>query len=318
VTALLATSAGAQGGPAPTAHYPERPIRLIVPNGAGGSTDLVARVLAQKMAAELGQQIVVDNRGGSGGIIGTQMAAHATPDGYTLLTGTVGNMAISPHLYRKPGYDPIRDFAPIAQVSSAAYMVLVSAALPAKTTKEFVALAKSKPGAMSYASAGSGTGSHLSTELFLSAAGIKVTHVPYKGGTAMVTALLTDEVQVAFGGIPVSLPQIKSGKVRALAVTTPHRVAVAPDVPTFAEAGYPGATATTWTGMLAPAGTPRAVVDKLNAAVIAALQSPDVKKRLTAAGAEAAGTSPAAFGAYLKAELAKWGKVVRATGATVN
>ncbi len=313
--ALAASDAIAQSGPAPAGRYPDRPIRLIVPNGAGGSTDLVARVLVQKMSETLGQQVVVDNRGGAGGVIGTEMVARAAPDGYTLLTGTVGNLAISPHLYRKLGYDPIRDFAPVAQISAAAYMLLVSAALPARTTKEFVALAQSKPGGMSYASAGSGTGSHLATELFLSVAGIKVTHVPYKSGTAMITSVLSDEVQMTFGGIPVSLPQIRSGKVRALAVTTPKRVAVAPDVPTFAEAGYAGATSTTWTGMLVPAGTPRAIVSRLNAAVIDALRSPEVKDRLQAAGAEAAGTTPAQFAAYIKAELDKWGKVVRVTGA---
>jgi tripartite-type tricarboxylate transporter receptor subunit TctC len=315
--ASLAVDAAAQAGAA-AGRYPERPIRLIVPNGAGGSTDLVARVIAQKMSDELGQQIVVDNRGGSGGIIGSKIAAEAAPDGYTLMIGTVGNMAISPHLYRKPGYDAIKDFAPISQTATAAYMVLVAAALPAKTLKEFVALAKAKPGALSYASAGAGTGSHLSTELFLSAAGIKILHVPYKGGTAMITAVLADQVQVAFGGIPVSLPQIRAGRVRALAVTTPQRVAVAPDVPTFAESGYPSATATTWTGVLAPAGTPRAIVHRLNAAIRSALQSADVKKRLTAAGAEPVATTPEAFGAYLKEEFVKWGKVLRLTGARVN
>jgi tripartite-type tricarboxylate transporter receptor subunit TctC len=314
LASLVATTSSAQSGSAP-GHYPDRPIRLIVPNGAGGSTDLVARILVQKMSEVLGQQVVVDNRGGAGGVIGTEMVARAAPDGYTLLTGTVGNLAVSPHLYGKLGYDPIRDFAPIAQVSAAAYMLLVSAVLPAKTTREFVALAQSRPGGLSYASAGNGTGSHLATELFLSVAGIKVTHVPYKSGTAMITSVLSGETQMTFGGIPVSLPQIRSGKVRALAVTTPQRVVVTPEVPTFADAGYPGATSTTWTGMLAPAGTPRAIVNKLNAAVLDALQSPEVKDRLRAAGAEAAGSSPAAFGAYIKAELDKWGKVVRTTGA---
>jgi tripartite-type tricarboxylate transporter receptor subunit TctC len=314
-SALAGSNAIAQSGPALAPHYPDRPIRLVVPNGAGGSTDLVARVLVQKLSATLGQQVVVDNRGGAGGVIGTELVARAAPDGYTLLTGTVGNLAISPHLYRKLGYDPLQDFTPVAQVSAAAYLMLVSAGLPAKTTKEFVALAHSKPGAMSYASAGNGTGSHLATELLLLVAGIKVTHVPYKSGTAMITSVLTEETQMTFGGIPVSLPQMRSGKVRALAITSPQRAAVAPDVPTFSEAGSPGATSTTWTGMLAPAGTPRATVGTLSTAVIDALQSPEVKERLQAAGAEPAGTSPAQFAAYIKSELDKWGKVVRATGA---
>ncbi len=296
------------------AEYPERPIRIVVPNGAGGSTDLVARVLAQQMSAALGQQIVVDNRGGAGGVIGTGMVARAAPDGYTLLTGTIGNLAISPHLYGKLGYDPVRDFAPVAQISAAAYMLLVSAALPAKTTGEFVALAQARPGGMSYASAGSGTGSHLATELFLSVAGIKIAHVPYKSGAAMITSVIADEVQMGFGGIPISLPQIRSGRVRALAVTTARRIAVAPDVPTFVDAGYPGAISTSWTGMLAPAGTPRAIVDKLNATLIEALRSPAVKSKLEEAGAETVGGSPAAFGSYIEAELEKWRNVVRATG----
>ena len=318
LTALIATASGAQSVSAPAGNYPDRPIRLIVPNGAGGSTDLVARVLAQRMSAALGQQIVVDNRGGAGGVIGTEMVARAAPDGYTLLTGTIGNLAISPHLYKKLGYDPLRDFAPVAQISAAAYMLLVNAALPAKTTAEFVALAQARPGRMSYSSAGSGTGSHLATELFLSVAGIKVAHVPYKSGAAMITSVIADEVQMGFGGIPISLPQIKSGRVKALAVSTARRVAVAPDVPTFADAGYAGATSTTWTGMLAPAGTPRAIVNKLNATLIEALQSPAVKSKLEEAGAEAVGGSPSAFGAYIKAELDKWGKVVRATGAKAD
>jgi tripartite-type tricarboxylate transporter receptor subunit TctC len=311
---VLASGAHAQ----PAGNYPDRPIRLIVPNGAGGSTDLVARVLVQRMSALLGQQVVVDNRGGAGGVIGTEMVARAAPDGYTLLTGTVGNLAISPHLHRQLGYDPVRDFAPVGQVSAAAYMLLVSAATPVKTTKEFVALAQSRPGKLSYASAGNGTGSHLATELFLSVAGIKVVHVPYKSGPAMITSLVSDETQMTFGGIPVSLPQIRGGRARALAVTTPKRVAVAPDVPTFAEAGHAGATSTTWTGMLAPAGTPRAIVGKLNAVLVEALQSPEVRSKLEEAGAEPVGSSPAAFSAYIKAELEKWGKVVRATGAKAD
>ncbi len=298
--------------------YPDRPIRLIVPNGAGGSTDLVARVLAQKMSASLGQQIVVDNRGGAGGVIGTEMVARAAPDGYTLLTGTVGNLAISPHLHAKLGYDAIADFAPISQISAAAYMMLVSVALPVKSMRDFTVLAQSRPGKIFYASAGVGTGSHLATELFLSVAGIKVGHVPYKSGGAMITSVMADETQLTLGGIPVSLPQIRAGRVKALAVTTARRVAVAPDVPTLVDAGYPAAVATTWTGMLAPAGTPRAIVALLNAEVVKALQSQDVRSKLEEAGAEAVGDAPAAFSAHLRSEFEKWGKLVRATGAKAD
>jgi tripartite-type tricarboxylate transporter receptor subunit TctC len=299
-------------------NYPDRPIRLIVPNGAGGSTDLVARVLAQKMSTSLGQQVVVDNRGGAGGVIGTEMVARAAPDGYTLLTGTVGNLAISPYLHAKISYDPIADFAPIAQISAAAYMMLVSVALPARTMRDFTVLAQSRPGRIFYASAGVGTGSHLATELFLTVAGIKVGHVPYKSGGAMIASVMADETQLTLGGIPVSLPQIRSGRVKALAVTTARRIAVAPDVPTLVDAGFPGAVATTWTGMLAPAGTPQTIVARLNAEVVKALQSQDVRSKLEEAGAETVGDAPAAFSAYIRNELEKWGKVVRATGAKAD
>lgn len=316
--AVLAFLTAQTGYGALPADYPTKSIRLIVPNGAGGSTDLVARTLAHKLSEGLGQQMVVDNRGGSGGVIGTEMVARAAPDGYTLLVGTIGNLAISPYLYKKLGYDALRDFAPVAQMSAAAYMVMVHPSLPAKSMKELAALAQAKPGQLRYASAGSGTGSHLAAELFLSAASIKITHVPYKSGAAMTSSVLGDESQVAFNGITSSLPPMKAGKVRVLAVTTPERVAVAPEIPTIAEAGYPAAVSTSWTGLLAPAGTPRAVIAKLNAEVRKALQSQDVRTVLTNSGAEPVGTSPEQFAAYLKSEHAKWGKVVRATGATAE
>ena len=315
---LLLAAPNAFSAATPVADYPNKSIRLIVPNGIGGSTDLVSRTLAQKLSEGLSQPVIVDNRGGSGGIIGTEMVARAIPDGYTLLVGTIGNLAISPHLYKKLAYDAIRDFAPVAQVSAAAYMVLVHPSLPAKLMKELAALAQATPGQLRYASAGSGTGSHLATELFLSAANIKITHVPYKSGAAMTTSILSDESQVAFNGITSSLPPMKNGRVRVLAVTTPNRVAVAPEIPTIAEAGFPGAVSTSWTGLLAPAGTPKAVVTRLNAEVRKALQSADVKNVLTSAGAEPVGNSPEQFSAYLKTELVKWGKVVRATGATAE
>ncbi len=246
------------------------------------------------------------------------MVARAAPDGYTLLTGTVGNLAISPHLHAKLGYDPVADFAPVAQISAAAYMMLVSAALPVKSVRDFTALAQSRPGKIFYASAGVGTGSHLATELFLTAANINVGHVPYKSGGAMIASVMADETQLTLGGIPVSLPQIRAGRVKALAVTTARRVAVAPDVPSLVDAGFPTAVATTWTGMLVPAGTPRVIVARLNAEVVKALQSPDVRSKIEEAGAEAVGDTPAAFGAYIRSELDRWGKLVRATGAKAD
>lgn len=299
-------------------RYPAKPIRLIVPTGAGGSTDLVARTVAQKLAETLGQQVVVDNRGGGGGVVGTELAAQAAPDGYTLLIATTGVLAINPHLYRKLSYDPIKDFAPVAQISAGAYMLLVNPSLPATSLQEFVALARAKPGQLAYASAGSGTASHLAMELFLMVAALKVLHVPYRTSGGMVTSLISNETQMMFGGIPLSLPQIKAGRLRVLAVTTANRVSVAPDVPTFAEAGYPRAESTTWIGMLAPAGTPRAVVGRLEMELRRILHSPDVKNRFSSNGAETVGNSPEAFGAYIKAELGKWGKVVSVTGAKVD
>ena len=275
-------------------------------------------MVANKLAESLGQQVIVDNRGGSGGIIGTEIVAKAAPDGYTLLTGTIGNLAISPHLYRKLAYDPVRDFVPITQLSAAAYMLLVTSSLPARTLQEFIGYAKSKAGQLAYASAGSGTGSHLSTVLFLSVAGLDLTHVPYKGGAPGLTDLIAGQVQMAFNGIPATLPHMVSGRVRVLAVSSPGRVAVAPELPTFAEAGLPGAESTSWTGVLAPAHTAPQIITRLNAELRAILQSPDIRSRLVADGAEPVGSSAAAFGDYIKNELAKWGKVVRVTGAKAD
>ncbi len=308
---------GAHAGAADTG-FPTRPIRFIVPNGAGGTTDLVARSVAPKLADMLGQQVVIDNRPGSGGILGTEIVAKATPDGHTLLMGTIGNIAISPALYRKLGYDSLRDFAPVTQLASAAYMVVVHPTIAAKSMKELAALAKAKPGALNFASAGSGTGSHLAAELFKSMAGVEMVHVPYKGGSPAMTDVIAGQVQLMFNGIPSSMPHLRSGRVRALAVTTATRSAAAPELPTIAEAGFPGAESTSWTGILVPAGTPAPVIAKLNAAFVKALQFPDVVARLSTDGAAPVGNSPAAFGTYIKSELAKWAKVVKASGATAQ
>ncbi len=298
--------------------FPSRPIRFIVPNGAGGTTDLVARSVAPKLADMLGQQVVIDNRPGSGGIIGTEIVAKAAPDGHTLLMGTIGNIAISPALYRKLSYDPVRDFAPVTQLASAAYMLLVQPSLAAKSVKELAALAKAKPGALNFGSAGSGTGSHLAAELFKSVAGIDLVHVPYKGGSPALTDLIAGQLQLVFNGIPSSMPHHRSGRVRALAVTTPERSAVAPELPTMAQAGFAGAEATSWTGILVPSGTPLPVIATLNAAFVKALRFPDVTTRLAADGAIAVGSSAAEFSAYIHSELVKWARVVKASGATAQ
>ncbi|MBI4206567.1 MAG: tripartite tricarboxylate transporter substrate binding protein [Betaproteobacteria bacterium] len=298
--------------------FPVRPIRFIVPNAAGGTTDLVARAVGQKLAEGLGQQVVVDNRPGSGGIIGTEAVAKAAPDGYTLLMGTIGNIAISPHLYRKLAYDPVRDFAPITQLAAAAYMLVTHPLLPVASVKQLVALAKAKPGHINYGSAGSGTGSHLSAELFKSISAIDITHIPYKGGTPALIDVMAGHVQVMFNGIPSSLPHLKTGRIKALAVTTSKRSPAAPDTPTIAEAGFPGAESTSWTGVLAPAGTPAAIISQLHGEFARVLQNPEVKTRLSADGAVPVGSNPVEFAAYIRSELAKWGNVVKASGATAN
>jgi tripartite-type tricarboxylate transporter receptor subunit TctC len=309
--------AGAHAGAAEPA-YPTRPIRFIVPNGAGGTTDLVARSVAPKLADSLGQQVVIDNRPGSGGIVGTEIVARAAPDGHTLLMGTIGNIAISPALYRKLAYDPQRDFAPVTQLASAAYMLLVHPSIAAKSVKELVTLAKTRPGQLNFGSAGSGTGSHLAAELFKSVAGVDIVHVPYKGGAPAMTDLIAGSLQLMFNGIPSSMPHFRGNRLRALAVTTATRSAAAPELPAMAEAGFPGAEATSWTGILVPAGTPEPVIKTLNAAFVKALQFPDVTARLSADGAVPVGNSAADFGAYIKLELAKWARVVKTSGATAQ
>ena len=307
-----------QAGAAEAPLFPLRPIRFIVPNGAGGTTDLVARSVAPKLSDMLGQQVVIDNRPGSGGIVGTEIVARAAPDGHTLLMGTIGNIAISPALYRNLAYDPLRDFAPVTQLASAAYMLLVHPSLAAKSVKELTALAKARPGQLNVGSAGSGTGSHLTAELFKAVAGVDILHVPYKGGAPAMTDLIAGQLHLIFNGIPSSLPHLRAGRVRSLAVTSSKRFTATPEVPTIAESGFPGAESNSWTGILVPAGTPDAVIAKLNSAFVKALQFPDVATRLAADGAAPVGNSAAEFGAYIKSELAKWARVVKSSGATVQ
>jgi tripartite-type tricarboxylate transporter receptor subunit TctC len=295
--------------------YPTKPIRFIVPNGMGGSTDLVARSIAQKLSDALGQQVVVDNRPGSGGIAGTEMVARSPADGYTLLMGTIGNLAISPNLYKKLGYDPLRDFAPVTQVATSAYVLAVYPGVPAQSVRELVALAKARPGGMNYASAGSGTGSHLTMELFKTVTGIDVVHIPYRGGTPGLTEVLGGHVHMIFNGIPSTLPHLRNQRLRALAVTTARRPAALPDVPTVAEAGYAAAESTSWTALVVPAGTPREIISMLHKEAVKALALPDVRERLRFDGAEPVGSTPDEFALYLRRELVKWGEVVKRSGA---
>ena len=311
--ALVSLCPSASGQP-----YPSKAIRFIVPNGMGGTTDTIARSIAQHMSEALGQQVVVDNRPGSGGILGTELVARAPADGYTWLMGTIGNMAISPKLYTRIAYDPVRDFDPVSQLAASAYMLVVHPSAGVRNVKELVALAKSKSGGLNYASAGSGTGSHLTMELFRSMAGISAVHVPYKGGIPGLTALVAGEVSMMFNGIPSTLPQVRAGRLRVLAVTTPDRSPAAPDVPTIAEAGYRGAESTSWTGLFVPHGTPRPVVQRLHAVVIKTLQLPEVRKHLTLDGAEPVGSAPGEFAAYLQSEIRKWSQVIATSGARAN
>jgi tripartite-type tricarboxylate transporter receptor subunit TctC len=293
--------------------YPVRPIRLIVPQSASGSTDLVARPLAQRLGEALGQTVVVDNRPGAGSTIGTDLVAKATPDGYTLLA-VAASFTMSPSLYRKLPFDPIRDFEPITMLSAFPNILVVHPSLPVRSLKEFIAYAKARPGQLNYGSSGVATGTHMSMELLKHLTGITMTHVPYKGGAPAVTALVANEVQVDFATISTALPHVKSGRLRALAVSTAKRSPAAPDVPTIAESGVPGYDYSSWIGLLAPAGTPAAIIQRLNAASVKIMRGPDMKAVLAGEASEAIGNTPAAFAELIRQEVARWKKVAQAAG----
>jgi tripartite-type tricarboxylate transporter receptor subunit TctC len=297
--------------------YPDKPLKLVVPFPPGGPTDIVGRLVAQKLAEGIGQPVVVENRPGAGGTVGSTAVARAPADGYTLLYGST-TLAIAPSLYRDLAYDPRTAFAPISLVSRGPIIVAVNAQLPAKTLKDFIALAKSSPGRINYGSAGSGTPPHLAAELFKTVAGVDLVHVPYKGGGPAVSDLAGGQVQVIFEGLPTLLPHIKSGKVRALAITGAKRDPALPEVPTFAEAGLPGYDANFWNGLVAPAGTPAEVIARLNSVLVQALATPEVHAALVRLGLEAAGTTPQQFGDFIAAEIDKWARVVKASGAKID
>jgi tripartite-type tricarboxylate transporter receptor subunit TctC len=298
--------------------YPNHVIRLVVPFPAGGTTDILARAAAQKLTESLGQAVVVDNRPGAGGNIGADLVAKSTPDGYTLLMGTVGTHAINPSLYAKMPYDHVKDFVPVVLVAGVPNVLVVNPSLPVNSVADLIKLAKSKPGAINFASSGSGTSIHLSGELFKTMAGVDMTHVPYKGSAPALTDLVGGQVQIMFDNLPSSLALIRSGKLRAVAVTSSTRAPALPDVPTIAESGLPGFEASSWFGVLAPAGTPAPIVAKLNAEVNKWLQSPEAREQLLAQGAAAAGGTPEQFAAHIRAETEKWAKVVKASGAKVD
>lgn len=303
---------------APTTHaaessYPVRPLRIIVPQSAGGSTDLVARLVAQKLTDALGQAVVVDNRPGAGSIIGTDLVAKANPDGYTLLV-VASSITLNPTLHKNLPFDPIRDLAPISQLSAFPNMLVTHPAVPVKSVQELIAYAKANPGKLNYGSSGAATGTHLSAELFKLMTGVQMVHVPYKGGAPAVTALLGGQVQLNFATLPSVLPHVKSGRLRALGVTTTKRSPAAPEVPTIAEAGVPGYDHAPWNGMLAPARTPKAVIARLNGEVAKATHTAEMRSALLQEGAEPVGNTPEAFGTIIREETAKWAKVIRAAG----
>lgn len=294
-------------------NYPLRPIRMIVAYPPGGGTDQVGRVMAEQLSQTLGQQVVVDNRGGATGNIGTELAARALPDGHTLLMGNVAPNAVNVSLFKKLSFDPVKDFAPVSLVAITPNILVAHPSVPAKTTRELVALAKAKPGALNFPSAGVGSSSHLAGELLKSLAGIDMVHVPFKGGGPALVATISGEVQIMFATLPAAMPHVKSGKVRPMAVTTAKRSQAMPELPTIAESGIKGYEAATWYGLLAPARTPKPVIDRLHGDTVKILAGP-ARQRLEAQGFEPDGGTPAAFAAYIKAEIAKWAKVIRDAG----
>jgi tripartite-type tricarboxylate transporter receptor subunit TctC len=316
--AILAGLAAMAATPAAQAAYPEKPITIVVPFTPGGATDILARIVGVQLQQRWGQAVVIDNRPGAGGNIGAAIVAKAPADGYTLVLATVGTHAINQALYPKLGYDPVKDFAPISRVAMVPNVLVVPAGSQLRSVAQLTAEAKAQPGKFTFASAGNGTSIHLSGELFKTMAGVEMRHVPFKGSAPAVAALLGQQVDMMFDNLPSSYQQIKAGKLRALAVTSATRSSALPDVPTIAEAGLPGYEATSWFGLLAPAATPRAVVQSLADALKVALASPDVRRQLADQGAQAHPESPEEFAAFIRSESAKWAKVVKDSGATID
>ncbi len=310
VLALLGADAIAQG-------YRDRPMRILVGYTPGGTIDIVARLLAPKISGFLGQSVIVDNRPGAGANVAAEVVAKAAPDGYTALIANPA-LAISATAYRKLNYDAVRDLAPVALVANSCHLLIVHPSLPVGSVKDLIALAKAKPRHLNFSSGGQGTATHFPGELLKSMAGIEMVHIPYKSGEAAATAILTGEVAMYFSGIAVGLPLAKAGRVRALAVTTRQRSAVAPDIPTMEESGLPGFETSLWAAIFVPAGTPKAIIVRLNAEILKALDSPDLRERLASIGAEPFGSTPEQLGSYLQSEIEKYGKIVRAIGMKID
>ena len=302
----------------PAQQFPAKPIRIVVPFAPGGPTDIVGRIVGQRLTESFGQTVVVDNRAGAGGVVGADLAAKAPGDGYTLLLCSTSAMAINPSLMAKMPYDSVRDFAPISLIVTIPYLLLVSAASPIQSTQELIALAQSKPGQMTYGSAGTGSTSHLAGELFKSMAKIDIVHVPYKGSAPASTDLIGGQLQFIFDAVAVALPLVRGGKLRALGISTPRRSQLVPDIPTMAEGGVPGYEVTTWHGICAPAATPRPIVTTLNHAIVKGLTQPETRQRLAGIGAEVVASSPEEFGRFIKSELQKWSRLIKESGASAH
>jgi len=314
VLALMLATAGASAQ-----GYPTKPIRLVVPYPAGGPLDIMARAIGQKLTEAWKPPVVVDNRAGAGGNIGADFVAKSAPDGYTLLMGAVATHAINPSLYSKIPYDPVKDFAPVALVAQVPNILVVNPAVPAKTVRELIDLARAKPGTLNFGSGSTGSTGHLAGELFNTMAGVKMVHIPYKGAAPATADLLGGQVQLMFDNLASALPNVKAGKLRALAVTTLARSPAIPELPTIAESGLPGFDLTTWFGLLVPAGTPPEIVARLNAEIVRALDAKDMRERLEKMGAEPlSNNTPERFAAFIRSEAAKYARVVKDSGAKVD
>lgn len=315
VTYVVASVAAFGAASAIAQTYPVKPIRLIAPFPPGGTTDILARITAQKLGEAVGQQVIVDNRGGGGGTIGVEAAARSAPDGYTILIAHIGPLAMAPALYPKLGYDPVKDFAPITLLATVPNGLVVHPSVPARSVKDLIALARAKPDQVLYASAGNGSIAHLAVVNLELLARVRLHHVPYKGGAPSVRELIAGETSLTITGLPQLRPHVEAGRLRLLAIGEAKRLAVLPQVPTIAESGVPGYQVTQWQGILAPAATPGAIVARLNADIIKGMKAPEVRQRLAADGAELVGSTPEQFAAHIKTEVAHWGPVIKASGA---
>ncbi|MCW5605216.1 MAG: tripartite tricarboxylate transporter substrate binding protein [Burkholderiales bacterium] len=318
---LLAACLAGAGGSAlaqGAAGYPSKPVRLVFPYPPGGGTDTIGRPLAQRLTEFLGQQVVVENRGGAGGNIGMEHVARSPADGYTIVLALTAQLAVNPSLFQKLPYDPVRDFAPVTLLANGPYLLVVHPSLPVKSVKALVALARARPGELVYASSGNGSGGHLAAEMMNSMTGVKMLHVPYKGGGPALVDLIAGNVQILFATYASGRPHIQSGRIRALGVTTAKRPAAIPDIPTIAEAGVPGYDSGVWYGVLAPAGTPRDIVAKLNQEIVRVMNLPEYGKLLFNGAIDPVGSSPEELGNFIKSEIAKWAKVVKDAGVRID